>query len=192
VPDIDLTFRPAVGDDAPAITELVRTAYRGDDSRAGWTTEADLLTGGRVELDQVVDKIDGPDRAVLLAAAPHDGLIGCCEVTYHGDGVAYFGMFAVRPTAQAGGLGRRLLAEAERYAARRWGATVMEMTVIGQRTELLDWYVRRGYTRTAETRPFPYDDRRNGVPLRDDLYFAVLTKDLPPVDVPPVDVPPVA
>lgn len=180
VPDSALAFRPATPDEADAITALVTSAYRGEVSRAGWTTEADLLSGERVDVEQVTAKINNAGSAVLLAHAPDGELIACCEVAHTGGDRAYFGMFAVRPTAQAAGIGRRVLAEAERYAHAHWGATVMEMTVIAQRTELIDWYLRRGYARTDETRPFPYGDTRFGVPQRNDLYFSVLTKDLIP------------
>jgi ribosomal protein S18 acetylase RimI-like enzyme len=175
-----LTFRPAVRGEAPSITALVTSAYRGEDSRGGWTTEADLLSGERIDVEQVTATIDNAASDVLLAYAPDGELIACCEVAHRGGDRAYFGMFAVRPTAQAGGIGRQVLAEAERYAQDRWGAAVMEMTVIAQRTELIDWYVRRGYRRTDETRPFPYGDTRFGVPRRDDLHFSVLTKKLTP------------
>ena len=175
-----LTFRPAVREDAASITALVTGAYRGDDSRAGWTTEADLLSGARIDVDQVTATIDDPAGDVLLAHDADGELIACCEVASRGEDRAYFGMFAVRPTAQAGGIGRQVLAEAERYARDHWGAAVMEMTVIAQRTELIDWYVRRGYTRTDETRPFPYGDPRFGLPQRDDLHFCVLIKPLTP------------
>ena len=87
-------------------------------------------------------------------------------------------MFAVAPTAQAGGLGRTMLAEAERVAREEWGATTMQMTVIKQREDLIAWYVRRGYEATGEMHAFPYGDERFGIPQRDDLEFRVLTKQL--------------
>ena len=87
-------------------------------------------------------------------------------------------MFAVVPTKQGGGVGRAVLAEAERLAVERWSATAMEMTVISRRTDLIAWYERRGYRLTGETRPFPHGDERFGLPRRADLEFAVLTKAL--------------
>jgi GNAT superfamily N-acetyltransferase len=87
-------------------------------------------------------------------------------------------MFAVVPTRQGAGIGAQLLAEAERKAVAVWQALVMEMTVIAQRSELIEWYERKGYQRTGETRPFPHGDERFGVPRRDDLEFVVLAKSL--------------
>ena len=105
-------------------------------------------------------------------------VLACCEVEDRGDGVAYFGMFAVEPALQAAGVGRAVLAAAEAYAAREWGSTTMEMTVIAQREELIAWYERRGYARTGETRPFPFEEMVGGGALRDDLHFVVLAKPL--------------
>jgi GNAT superfamily N-acetyltransferase len=85
-------------------------------------------------------------------------------------------MFAVDPTQQGGGLGKAVLAEAERLARERWQCRAMRMTVIEQRQELIAWYERRGYLRTAQYEPFPYGDERFGIPLRPDLRFEVLVK----------------
>ncbi|WP_019175714.1 GNAT family N-acetyltransferase, partial [Brevibacterium ravenspurgense] len=100
-------------------------------------------------------------------------------LTDEGDGVAYFGTFAVSPEAQGSGVGKELMAFAESFAQREWGTTSMRMTVISKREELIAFYERRGYQRTGETEPFPYGQERFGVPKVDDLEFAVLTKPLP-------------
>lgn len=172
-----LSLRPARPDDAPQVADLVRTAYRGDESRSGWTTEADLLSDDRIDAAGVAGKIDDPHTEVLLGEDDEGRLIACCEIVDRGDGLAYFGMFAVSPTLQAGGIGRQVLAEAEDRARDR-GARTMEMTVIGQREELIDWYVRRGYERTDERREFPYHLLEPGQAKREDLYFTVLVKKL--------------
>ncbi|CAM5420690.1 N-acetyltransferase OS=Streptomyces microflavus OX=1919 GN=Smic_03150 PE=4 SV=1 [Streptomyces microflavus] len=85
-------------------------------------------------------------------------------------------MFAVRPGAQGGGLGKVIIAEAERTARESWGVTEMQMTVISAREELIAWYERRGYRRTGRLTPFPYGDERFGIPQRDDLAFELLVK----------------
>lgn len=91
---------------------------------------------------------------------------------------AYFGLFAVSPKLQAGGIGRQVLQQAEEYAKKEWGTKIMTMTVIWTREELIAWYMRRGYTRTGEKSPFPYAELYNGKALRDDLYFDHLEKAL--------------
>jgi ribosomal protein S18 acetylase RimI-like enzyme len=172
-----LTFRRASEADVPAIVALVESAYRGEVSRAGWTTEADLLDGQRTDAEAVARILATPDSAVLLAEAT-GRLLACCQLEQRQPAQAYFGMFSVQPTGQGQGVGRQVLAEAERIARDEWGATTMIMTVLAQRSELIAWYERRGYRRTGELRPFPYGDERYGIPRRPDLIFAVLAKPL--------------
>ncbi len=180
--DGDTSIRPATPADVPAIDDVVHSAYRGEASRDGWTTEADLLDGIRTERATIAAAItSAPDSVMLVAVdpgTPTSQVVGCCHLERRADGVAYFGMFAVRPQRQGGGLGRRLLCAAEDYASSRWATRIMEMTVIVQREDLIAWYLRRGYVRTDETRPFPYGDVSIGVPRRDDLEFVVLRKTL--------------
>jgi N-acetylglutamate synthase-like GNAT family acetyltransferase len=163
--------RAARPEDVDELVALVESAYRGESSRAGWTTEADLLDGQRTDADEVQSMLPH-----LLVAQTDDGIIGCCALVpeaRHGQ----FGMFAVRPGRQASGLGSALLREAE-ARARGLGLDLVEMTVLSLRTELIAFYERRGYRRTGERRPFPHHDERFGLPRRGDLEFEVLAKDL--------------
>lgn len=169
-------FRDATPADADAIVALVQSAYRGDASRQGWTTEADLLDGQRIDRQALLELIAHEGARVLLLE--RDGrLQACCELQAV-NGHAYFGMFSVRPDGQGKGIGNQVLVEAERIAAEEWGCREMRMTVIDLRSELIAWYERRGYRRTGEHKPFPYGDPRFGIPRRDDLRFEVLSKQL--------------
>ncbi|WP_328403415.1 GNAT family N-acetyltransferase [Streptomyces sp. NBC_00390] len=172
----ELIYRDAVEADVEVLVPLIESAYRGDASRAGWTTEADILGGQRTDPEGVRAVITAPCSRLMIVEC--DGVpIACCQLEHRGD-AAYFGMFAVRPELQGAGLGRRIIAEAERSARELWAVRQMQMTVISVRDELIAWYERRGYRRTGELSPFPYGDERFGIPRRDDLAFELLVKEL--------------
>ncbi|MCE2943901.1 MAG: GNAT family N-acetyltransferase [Lysobacteraceae bacterium] len=171
-----LHFRTATLADRDAIIALVTSAYRGDASRAGWTTEADLLDGPRVA-PEVLEHDLSRERSRVVLAEREGRLVACAHICDDG-GAGYFGMFAVDPTRQGGGLGDAVLRECERIAREDWRLPTMRMTVIDVREELIAWYERRGYRRTGIKKPFPYGDVRFGQPKRDDLRFEVLEKPL--------------
>jgi ribosomal protein S18 acetylase RimI-like enzyme len=171
------TIRPAARPDLPALHALIESAYRGDTARKGWTHEADLLDGQRTDIEMLGAVIDDPDQRILLAV---DGatIIGCVEIARKEHGKAYLGLLSVDPLRQASGLGKHLIAAAEHAAATSFGAQLIEMTVIRQRSELIEYYERRGYSLTGEERPFPIGDERFGLPKTSDLAFVVLAKNI--------------
>lgn len=173
------TIRPAVSADLPALHALIESAYRGDSARHGWTHEADLLGGQRIDLAMLGEIIDDPDQRILIAV---DGatIIGCVDIARKEHGKAYLGLLSVDPQRQASGLGKQLIAAAEHAAATDFGARVIEMTVIRQRSELIAYYERRGYSLTGEERPFPISDERFGLPKTSDLAFVVMAKEIVP------------
>ncbi len=171
-----LTYRAATLADIPALITLVTSAYRGDASRAGWTTEADILDGARIDATGLQADIERPRSTVLLAE--RDGRLLACAHVADEHGTGYFGMFSVDPSQQGGGIGKQVMEAAEAHAARAWGVAVMQMTVIDIRDELIAFYERRGYQRTGIKKPFPYGDERFGIPKRDDLRFEILEKPL--------------
>ncbi|MBY0307019.1 MAG: GNAT family N-acetyltransferase [Sphingomonas sp.] len=172
-----IAIRPATSDDLPLLCALIESAYRGTTARSGWTHEADLVGGQRTDLDALAESLADPSHC-LLVASTSDHLIGCVEITDKGSGLCYLGLLSVSPEGQAQGLGKQLIAAAEAEAQTRFAASIMEMTVIRQRAELIAFYQRRGYQLTGEERPFPYGDERFGQPRRDDLVFVVLARDL--------------
>ncbi|MEO5629418.1 MAG: GNAT family N-acetyltransferase, partial [Thermomonas sp.] len=109
-----LDFRHAGEADIAAIVALVEGSYRGDASRAGWTTEADLLDGMRIDAQRVREDLERDASLVLLGE--RDGQMLACAHLCIQAGTGYFGMFSVIPGLQGGGIGKQMLAEAERVA----------------------------------------------------------------------------
>ena len=174
-----MLLEPATEADYPAIIDLVNVAFRGTGPKASWNIEAGILEGQRIN-DSLLreDLATHPHAQFLLYKDPQDrSLLGTVFLDPSKDDVWYLGLLTVRPAMQKLHLGRELLAAAEDFAKQR-GARRMSMTVLNVRDALIAWYQRRGYSITAETKPFPYSDDRFGKPLRDDLHFIVLTKDL--------------
>lgn len=171
-----LSFRPATHADIGDIVALVESAYRGDSSRVGWTTEAEFLDGQRTDAAGVAELLDQPDSVVLLAERG-DQLLACIHVQRLPE-AGYFGMFSVRPNLQGQGIGDALLKQAETLVRDQWRQAQMTMSVFSIRPELIAYYERRGYRRTGTTKPFPYGDARFGLPKRDDLIFEVFAKPL--------------
>lgn len=171
-----LTFRYATEADTPAIVALIESAYRGEMGREGWTTESEIISGQRTDLEEIHALLATPSARFLLAE--DDGaLVACCLLDDQPPAM-YFGMFAVSPKRQGAGLGDALIREAERRAVQEFQASTMRMSVIWLRSELIAWYERRGYKATGDRLPFPYGEPRAGVPVRDDLYFLVFEKPL--------------
>lgn len=177
----ELRYRVATENDIPALVTLVTSAYRGDVSRKGWTTEADILDGQRVDPDGLLADIQRPNSMILLAEEGGH-LRACCHIAIE-DGAGYFGMFAVVPTLQGSGVGKQVIAEAERIVREEWKQPAIRMTVIDVRDSLIQFYERRGYRRTGIHKPFPYGDERYGIPKRDDLRFEILEKTFTPEPV---------
>jgi ribosomal protein S18 acetylase RimI-like enzyme len=166
--------------DLRQIAELVNRAYRGAE---GWTHESDYIDGQRTDADALrADLAATPGaRLLTLRDAPDGPLLGVVWLEPADEAAWYLGMLTVRPDLQDRKLGRALLEDAERHAMDR-GARRVRMTVVSVRDTLIAWYERRGYHRTGETHPFPYEDQRFGAPRRADLAFVVLEKDLAGLD----------
>lgn len=165
-----ITFRKANFEDADKLNYLVNSAYRGDSSRSGWTTEADLLGGQRVDPEGIRDMIRNDRIEIALEG---DEILGCIYIKRVQDFV-YFGMLTVNPALQNKGTGKLLLNHLEKLT-KDWGYKKIRMTVINSRKELIAFYERRGFQWTGETEPFPENDPRFGLP-KTKLLFHVFEK----------------
>jgi ribosomal protein S18 acetylase RimI-like enzyme len=173
-----MLLNPAIEADYAAIIDLINLAFRGTGPSASWNIE-NFIEGQRLNESLLREDLAEKPGAHLLTYRddPEGPLLGTVLLDPKKEAVWYLGLLTVRPDLQNRQLGRTLLAAAEDFAKER-GARRIEMTVVNVRTPLIAWYERRGYTLISETRPFPYGDERFGRPLRDDLYFVVLEKDI--------------
>lgn len=161
--------------DIPSIVNLLNISYRGEASRKGWTTEADLIAGEiRTNRENLSDVMREPGSVVLTYKSDTGALLGCVNLKKHRD-TMYLGMFSVVPELQGGGIGKKILLAAEEYG-NSVGCSSIYMHVISLRTELIAWYKRRGYEETGTVIPFP-EDGMTGKHLKE-LEFLVLKKSL--------------
>lgn len=167
-----IQITPATPADVPALNALVNSAYRGEEAKQGWTTEADLLDGTRIDEAALLELLQKPATTVLKYE--EDGrLLGCVELRKE-DTKLYLGMLSVKPNTQGKGIGKKLMAAAEDYA-KQLHCTAITMNVIDGRQELIDWYTRHGYHLTGERKPFIVPDERWGIPKKK-LEFVLMEK----------------
>jgi len=159
--------------DILSLVALMDSAYRGENSKQGWTSEADLFIGNkRTDESTVANLIKKPGTVFLKYLNEEGKLEGCVLLNKKGNRI-YLGMFSVSPSAQGKGIGKKLLAAADDYAREHNCASIF-MTVITVREELIAWYERNGYRKTGKVVPFPVDERY-GIPTQP-LEMLVLEK----------------
>jgi GNAT superfamily N-acetyltransferase len=173
-----MLLKHAAEADYAAIIDLVNLAFRGTGPSASWNIETGIIEGQRLNESLLREDLAAKPEAHLLTYRDFDEtLLGTVLLDPKKDRVWNLGILTVRPDLQNRQLGRALLAAAEDFAKER-GASRIRMTVVNVRDTLIAWYERRGYILTGESVPFPYGDERFGRPLRGDLNFVVLQKDI--------------
>ncbi|MFC4260430.1 GNAT family N-acetyltransferase [Marinobacter lacisalsi] len=164
-------IRKAELTDAEAVTKLVNRAYRPEAGSEGWTHESALVSGDRIGQGKVTTAIQS---GTVLVGSNERGLVGCVQVEVT-DRVAQIGMLAVDPSLQASGIGKLLLAHAEELAVQKFNAQVGVLVVIAARTELVGFYLRRGYSKTDEWSQYP-TDAGVGTPEKEAMLLTTLRK----------------
>jgi ribosomal protein S18 acetylase RimI-like enzyme len=157
------------------IMELVHSVYRGDRSRKGWTTEADLLKGTRVDRKMLLAMIETAGNC-LFVQKENNEIIACVHLEKNKQRT-HMGLLSVRTDCQSRSLGKKILQFCEDYARDKWESDYLDIDVLEPRKELIQWYERRGFQKTAKRSPFP-DDSRFGVPLHKNLMFVEMIKRL--------------
>lgn len=174
---MEVSFQLANEADFPAIVALMNAAFRGKKGEAGWSIEAELITGTRTSESLLREEVAAGAHLLVVRDEETSALQACVSLKAFSAEVWYLGSLTVDPALQNNGFGREVLAASEEYAALH-GARTIEMTTVNLRHALISWYERRGYRLTGETRPFPYGDTRFGTPTRNDLEFVVLKRHL--------------
>lgn len=162
----------AILQDVSFLNQLINSAYRGESSKKGWTTEANILEGLRTTEEELTEMILNP-KNTILKFAKNDQIIGCVLLVQK-EQQLYLGMLTVSPELQNSGVGKKLLQHAEIHA-KDLGLPKIVMTVISVRDELIAWYKRNGYEDTGEREPFPASDVH--IPIAaEPLEFIVMEK----------------
>ena len=160
--------------DSSALNKLINSAYRGESSKKGWTTEAFLLEGLRTTEKELI-AIIATNKNTVLKYTDSNQIIGSVLLVEK-EQQLYLGMLTVSPELQNSGIGKKLLQQAEVIAAAR-GLFKIVMTVISVRSELISWYKRNGYQDTGLREPFPEGDVHISI-SKEPLEFIVMEKNL--------------
>ncbi|MEO5948205.1 MAG: GNAT family N-acetyltransferase [Chitinophagaceae bacterium] len=159
--------------DIAELVPLINSAYRGEASKKGWTTEADLLVGAmRTDVTMLTELMSNPKSVMLKFTNEEKIIIGSVYLDIQERGL-YLGMLTVSPLLQAGGIGKQLMYASEAFAKEN-NCSCIFMNVISIRHELVAWYEKLGYYKTGETKPLPADNRF-GVPTQP-IEFAIMEK----------------
>lgn len=149
VPVDRITIRPlSPGDSIPDLTALLHRAYaRLADMGLRYmaTHQPDDVTRERAAQGECfVAEMDGAIvGTIIFKTAAQTRGYGSCP-WYDREEVASFGQFAVEPTLQANGLGRRLMSLVEDRALAT-GAREIALDTAEPATHLVSWYTRLGY-----------------------------------------------
>jgi predicted N-acetyltransferase YhbS len=163
---VDILIREAQTEDIPTIEDIIEAGYRGEQAKAGWTFESDLLDGKRLNNGEIQTALTDENSCTFIAIDSAGKIIGTICVSRQNDWFE-FGKFAVQPNLQGQGIGKALINYAIKFAKDNWGAKSMGLCVLSRRVELVDYYRRIGFVDNGKRLDFiamhPYVTLKEGV-----------------------------
>lgn len=164
----NLKFRKAQNSDISNLVLLMNTAYRQTEG-SSWTSEADIVTGDRINATQLEGALAQADFELWVATLEGE-VIACIGLTFSAHDVE-IGTFCIAPQFQNQGIGKQVLEYAEHYvqnivANQRVNLQHFVMWVLSVRSELIAYYQRRDYQMTGTQADYPLD-ANVGQPLVD-------------------------
>ena len=172
------SFQIASESHVAQLVDFVNAAYRGESSKAGWTTEADFLDGQRIDAEMLLESVKSTQHEILLILED-ETIKACCEVKQAvgcNEVRAEIGMICVTPVEQGRGWGRKMVSYAEKFCKEKWNISEYIMFVITLRKPLIAWYEKLGYKDSGERKPFPSHDPKFGIPKILNIEFQVMKK----------------
>lgn len=172
----NINFRVAVSQDAPQLKKLIETAFRAEDSRPEWTADMGLSASFSVDINDILSRIDQPDKAFIIAYNDKNPFIATVSVAKFDD-VCRLALLAVDPNEQSGGIGRQVIAHGEQYCQKTWNVTKFGLNALCTREKLIEWYIRQGYHKNGQVTPFPPEFVPEGT-KPEELFFVELSKEI--------------
>jgi GNAT superfamily N-acetyltransferase len=169
-----MSISKAKPQDVQALNTLINSAYRGEESKKGWSTEEKILGGIRIDEETILGYFNQENVQILKYTEADDIILGTVYLEIKGQEL-YLGMFAVSPILQGKGIGKLLLAEAE-HIAQQNGCDRIAITVIDCRIELIEWYERCGFAATGNSIAFEEIKDRFGEPKQDNIRLISMVK----------------
>lgn len=153
-----IRIRAAGPVDAPRIVALLNAAF---------VMEREFVDRDRTSIGEIV-RLLGTGTFLVVDGAG-GGLAACMYIEARGDR-AYLGMLAIDPSEQKRGLGRQMMAGAERHCA-ELGCRAIDIRIVNRRTELPPFYRRLGF---VEGGTAPFEDPL----LTKPCHFVLMSKEL--------------
>ncbi|OTG76717.1 hypothetical protein B9T26_02620 [Acinetobacter sp. ANC 4169] len=163
-----LKYRLANASDVESLVALINQAYR-TNTGLSWTSEQEIVAGDRINHQQLLESLNQQNFSLFVAEMIEDlepALVACIGLTFQQNAVE-IGTFCVHSQWQNQGIGKQVLAYAEQQAFSICPTLISyEMYVLDARTELIEYYERCGYSKTAYVESYPLD-ANVGQPLID-------------------------